>query len=139
MRHSQRRPLGWIGLVALALTGPSCAPAVKLSPVKGQVFFGDKPAEGATVVFHQADGQKDSPTPTGTVKADGSFTLFTHPHGEGAPPGEYVVQVAWYPPNARELDSPKNQLPARYATPLSPLRATVKDGPTQLEPFRIPK
>jgi len=123
--------------VLLALTG--CSSGVKLTPVKGTVLYGDKPAEGATVVFHPKGGGQGTPTPSGTVQADGSFTLRTHPHGDGAPPGEYVVLVTLYPPDARQQENPVNKLPARFANPdQTPLRATVQDGATELEPFKIP-
>jgi hypothetical protein len=117
----------------------SCGSGPKLHPVRGQVFHGDTPAEGATVVFQPKDGPPDGPMPSGTVGPDGSFTLTTHPHGEGAPAGEYFVLVTWYPPDARLQDNPQNKLPEEYGTPSSPLKATVNDGPTELEPFRIPK
>jgi hypothetical protein len=110
-----------------------------LSPVKGQVLHGDQPAAGATVVFHPAGGGQGALTSSGTVGEDGSFTLRTHPHGDGAPPGEYIVLVTWYPPDARQQENPKNKLPARYADlDKTALRATVKDGATELEPFKIP-
>src|SRR5262249_53298392 len=118
----------------------SCGSGPKLHPVTGKVFYGDQPAEGATVVFHPADAKPDAPRPGGTVAADGSFKLSTYPRGEGARAGEYVVAVTWFPPKAREAAASKNRLPERYADPSgSPLRATVKDGPTELEPFRFAK
>ena len=56
------------------------------------------------------------------------------------PAGAYVVLVTWYPPNARELENPKNKLPDVYSRQAdSPLRATVKAGPNELEPFRLTK
>lgn len=112
----------------------------KLYPVKGSVFYGDQPAEGATVVFQPKTQEKDAGSPpSGTVGADGSFTVRTHPHGEGAPPGEYTVLVTWYPENARSLENPKSKLPAKYADPAqTPLKATVGSGPVELEPFKIP-
>jgi hypothetical protein len=123
-------------VVALSGCGGS---GVKLSEVKGKVLHGDQPAAGATVVFQPKGGGQGALVPSGTVRDDGTFTLATHPHGEGAPPGEYVVLVTWYPPDARQQENPKNKLPARYANPeQTPFRATVKDGATELEPFQIP-
>jgi hypothetical protein len=127
--------LAFIGLV------PACSGGgPKLHPVRGKVLFLDQPADGATVVFHPVAGGADAPKPAGQVGADGSFTLTTTPRGAGAPAGEYVVCVAWYPPNARELDNPKNKVPEKYGSPTtSPLRATVKEGSNELEPFRLTK
>ncbi|MCI0702922.1 MAG: hypothetical protein L0241_17740 [Planctomycetia bacterium] len=129
------------GALFLALMVASCtSSAPKLYSVKGQVFHGDAPAEGATVVFQLKNAGPNAPSPSGTVQADGSFTLRTHPYGEGAPSGEYVVLITWYPEDAREQETPKNKLPARYANPdETPLQATVTDQPLELEPFKIPK
>ena len=124
----------------LAISGASCSSGPKLYPVKGQLFYGNEPAEGAQVVFQLRDGGPDALKPSGMVQADGTFTLSTHPHGEGAPPGEYVVLVTWYPADAREQENPRNKLPERYADPsASPLKAAVQNGPTELEPIRISK
>jgi hypothetical protein len=114
--------------------------STKLYPVTGKVFYLDRPAEGATVVFQPVNSGPDSLMPSGTVGPDGTFTLSTHPRGEGAPAGEYVVLITWYPPDAREKEHPKNKLPERYGVATdSTLRATVNQGPTELEPFRLTK
>ena len=114
---------------------------IRLHPVKGQVFYLDKPAAGANVVFQPlGDGPAKDLRPSGKVGSDGSFTLTTHPHGPGAPAGEYVVLVTWYPPNARDVENPVNKLPGKYADATAKLlTATVKDGPTELPPFRLTK
>jgi hypothetical protein len=137
-RPDRRRPFGLILAASAAFFALSCSSGPKLYPVKGKVFHGDTPAEGATVVFHLKGAPANSPTPSGTVGADGSFVLSTYPQGEGAPPGDYVVLVTWFPPNARELENAKNKLPERYGTAASPLTATVRAESNELEPFRIP-
>lgn len=138
-RPLRLRSLGCALAGFLSLLVASCGDGgPTLYPVSGKVEFNGQPAEGATVVLHPADPQ--APKPSGTAGADGTFTLRTHPHGEGAPAGEYAVVVTWYPPNAREVENPKNKLPARYADPAqSGLKATVKAGPTELEPFKLTK
>jgi hypothetical protein len=109
-----------------------------LHPVRGKLLFQNQPADGATVVFHPTDPK--APKPAGRVAADGSFTLSTYPHGEGAPAGDYLVAVTWLPPNARDVENAKNRLPERYAQPgSSTLKATVKAGPNELEPFLLSK
>jgi hypothetical protein len=124
---------------SLALLAASCGGGgPTLHPVSGKVFFNGRPAEGAIVVLHPAD--PNGPKPSATAGADGSFTLSTHPHGEGAPAGDYAVVVTWFPPDAREVDNPRNKLPARYADPAqSGLKATVQAGPTELQPFQLTK
>src|SRR5262249_38273293 len=115
-------------VAALVLLCNACGgKAPKLDPVRGTVLFQQQPATGATVVFQPVNADAKSLTPSGTVAADGSFTLTTYPYGEGAPAGEYVVLVTWYAANARGVEDARNKLPARYAdVSHSPLRATVQ-------------
>ena len=112
---------------------------IELEPVRGQVFFMDQPAEGAKVVFQPASGESANYSmPFGTVGSDGSFTLTTDPHGEGAPAGEYIVLISWHGPNARESNNPRNKLPTKYNDPATPLlKATVKEGQNDLPPFKL--
>lgn len=138
-RTSRLRSLGCTLTGLLSLLVASCGDGgPKLYPVSGKVEFNGQPAEGATVVLHPTD--PNSPKPSGTVGADGSFTLQTHPYGEGAPAGDYAVIITWYPPNSRGVENPKSKLPPRYADPTqSGLKATVQAGPTELELFKLTK
>ena len=126
-----------------SLTGFSaCGPSgPELHSVQGRVFFMDQSAAGAQVVFHPTGGAaSQGALANGAVKPDGSFTLSTYPHGEGARAGEYEVLVTWFPENARELDNPQNKLPAKYSRHGdAQLKATVKAGENKLEPFRLTK
>lgn len=125
-------------LLVLALAGCG-ASGPKLYPVSGSVLVGDQPAEGATVVFQPKGSEPGAPIPSGTVGADGKFRISTHPFGDGAPAGEYMVLVTWYPPDGRSQDNPKNRLPATFSDPQqTPFRATVEARATELEPFRVP-
>ena len=130
-----------VGVAVAALAAASCGGGgPKLHPVKGSVLYQEKPAVGATVVFQPVNSTPESLMPSGTVGPDGTFTLKTPQHGDGAPAGEYVVVITLYPPNAREMREPQSLLPARYGNPVdSPLRATVSAGNNQLEPFRLTK
>jgi hypothetical protein len=121
--------------------------SAKLYPVKGKVLFKGQPAEGAQVVFRpvaeNAPGGSppaaSQPSPFGDVKADGTFTLRTEPGGEGAPVGDYNVMISWYTrTNPEDPLSSKSKLPAKYADQTNPvLKATVKEGTNELEPYDL--
>ncbi|HVK07850.1 MAG TPA: hypothetical protein VM597_03630 [Gemmataceae bacterium] len=120
--------------------GPGCsAGGPTLHPVRGTVLFNEQPAEGATVILDPVAAAVGTAKPSGVVKADGTFSVQTHPLGEGAPAGEYVVLITWYPPGARGLENPKNKLPAKYGDPGgTPVpKITVRPGRNDLEPFRL--
>ena len=145
-RHSVPRSARLGTLAALAVAFAGCSDGgPKLYRVTGQVFYEDKPAEGATVVFHPVNAAGEALLPGGTVGKDGTFTLNTYPHGEGAPEGEYVVLVTWFDaaPTPKEGEEqsdtpPKSKLPVRYAdVKQSGLKATVKPGENTIEPFRL--
>jgi hypothetical protein len=135
--------LRWFAVVPMAglvFVGPACSPAgPKLHPVRGSVLFNDQPAEGATVILDPVGTYDVGAKPTGVVGADGAFTVQTHPHGDGAPAGEYAVLVTWYPPGSRGLDNPKNKLAAKYGDPaLTPVpKIIVQPGRNDLEPVRL--
>jgi len=124
------------GLIACA----SCAKRdsrVPVYPVRGQVLVGDKPARNAFVVFHPegADGPQ-ALRPYGHAAADGSFKLTTFEADDGAPAGEYQVSVVWLADVGGE--DPPDQLKGRYRNPSSSrLKATVKEQPNELTPFKL--
>lgn len=72
----------------------SSPPGSTVYPVKGQVFFKGKPAEGAVVTFHP-EGNPTARVLQGVVRADGSFALTTTTAGDGAAPGKYAVCLSW--------------------------------------------
>jgi hypothetical protein len=134
------RPLVIIAFGA-ALAGCNTSP-IKLYPVKGKVLFRDQPAEGAKVVFLPAgeeNAQYRGARPAATVAADGSFEMQTEPYGVGAPLGDYVVLITWFPPrDENPNNNPKNKLPNKYGDPSnSRLMASVKEGENKLDPFML--
>jgi hypothetical protein len=111
--------------------------------VRGQVFANDRPAAHALVTFHPIDdNMPEAVHPTATVDDSGNFTLTSFTAGDGAPAGEYRVTVVRYlavksRPGAEDYDT-RNFLPDRYAKlETSELRATVKKGKNELEPFKL--
>jgi hypothetical protein len=62
----------------------------KLAKVSGKVTLDGKALDGATVVFHPAEGGRPA---TGLTGADGHFTLTTYTSGDGAQIGEHKVVI----------------------------------------------
>lgn len=126
-------------LVVVVLTGCS-SKGPELAPVEGVVTLDGTPLEGATVLFHPADGGKPA---TGTTDAQGKFTLTTQNLGEGAQVGMNNVSVS----KEKKAESPANveegeivdvnlETPPKYASPkLSGLSVDVQPGmpPVTLE------
>ena len=127
-----------VAAAAVGFAGCTKSP-IKLYPVKGKVLFQEQPAEGAQIVFQPTQGATpQSPLAYGTVESDGAFALHTDPYGNGAAAGDYVVMVTWYAAHPRDPEKKFNRLPAKYADPATPLvKATVKEGSNDLEPFRL--
>lgn len=137
--------VGRVSLATVILLFSSCGSAAgpKLHPVSGQVFYEDQPAVGATVVFHPLTTTTGEYRPGAVVGEDGTYTLRTYPHGDGAPEGDYVVLVTWFenpPPGKGDRGEVKSRLPIRYSDrDKSGLKATVKSGSNVIEPFRLAK
>ena len=93
-----------IVVVALLLLGiTSCGSGRKpCFPVKGEVFVGkDKarvPATGAKVSFYPVGARASDFRPsTAIVNDKGTFYVTTHEPGDGAPAGDYTINIEWRP------------------------------------------
>jgi hypothetical protein len=113
-----------------------------LVPVTGRVLVDGKPAAGAAVVFHPADGTGDGTHPVAQVDANGEFQLTTIRSGDGAVPGEYRVTLTRYvsAPRRKGIEGEeapaRNLIPDKYARADStPLTATIRAGAN--DPVRI--
>jgi hypothetical protein len=138
------RRLAFVLLAALAAgacTSQGTDRGKPVQPVRGKVFVQKVPAAGVFVLFVPVNepANPTEPRPRAEVKDDGSFTLSTYGDGDGAPAGEYIVVVTWpgkVLPDGRE--EPPDKLFGRYAdAQRSKLRATVKDGKNELDPFQL--
>ena len=109
-----------------------------LYPVNGQVLLADgKPLTGGSLRFIPTQGGLPA---SGKIGSDGTFTLKTKSR-DGAAPGQYKVRIE---PSQELLakkgrSAPKLPFAAKYREydGETGLTATVKAGPTQLEPFRL--
>src|SRR5262245_59067720 len=92
----------FIPFVILLLCLASCGDPKRPHPVSGQVFFRDKPAEGAVVTF-VPEGNDDAKAarPAGVVGPDGGFRLSTRGTFDGAPVGRYAVTIFYLSPEKK--------------------------------------
>lgn len=117
-----------------------------LAPVTGKCFVQDKPAVNAQVIFHPVNRTAEwegAFNPHGTVQADGGFQLSTYRPNDGAPPGEYKVQITWYHNEKSKSQDPESssgatdRLGGRYSAEKTTLKAVVNADQPVLEPFDL--
>lgn len=124
----------------LAISG--CGEArVPVYPVTGKVTYQGKVPAGASVALHAVNGGVEGVAPTGRVNEDGSFEITVYEPGDGAPEGDYVATIQWFKvvrdPAGGGAPGP-NVLPKKYASAVtSPIKVSVKGGPTEIEPITI--
>ena len=132
------RPWRLVAALILALVCQACGSRSRVYPVQGSVFYEGKPAHKAIVfLIPLTPSTTSKDRPMGRVDKDGNFTITTA-RSNGDPSGEYVVTIFWKyatgPGDSDEVDL----LPPRYMDPQqSELRATVKPGNNNLEPFQL--
>lgn len=114
-------------------------------PVSDSVTLKGVPVAGAAVSFQATDGSRSS---IGITDESGRYELTTFVRGDGAVPGDYRLAISKftqavvesktvdgkYDPPAGPIPEPKNELPAKYASPdKSGLESTVADGPNKAD------
>lgn len=137
----------WL-LLAAVLCCPSCSGG--LNTVRGKVLYDGKPIKGAVVALHPKGGDSVAALrPTGVTDENGVFVLSTQKDA-GAAAGDYEVTVLWYDAPPAPVDKPAqlpqgmpvrpDRLKGRYSDPAkSGLKATIKPGANELEPFNLEK
>jgi hypothetical protein len=136
------RTIARLALLSLALVPLACSSngaQIPVFPVRGEVFVGGKPADGAVVHLHPRDPLKCPPA-YATVKPDGSFKTTTYRDDDGAAAGDYVVTVVWRPERKDENETivGPDRLRDRYSQPgKSALKATVTTGENVLPRFDL--
>lgn len=113
-------------------------PPCPVFPATGTVVVGQVVPAGAQVVLHPKGAElPDNVLPMATVRGDGSFVLTTFRAGDGAPEGEYVATVQWFPVS-EEGAAGRNALPERYSSvDQSPLVVSIRPGVNRLPPFEV--
>jgi len=116
-------------------------PRVPVFPVTGKVTFKGKPAEGAQVVLFAVNSANAAElAPSGKVGKDGTFSLTAYEPGDGAPDGDYVATISWRKMVVGDggAAAGPNVIPAKYGSAAtSPVKVSVKGGPTQIPPIAI--
>ncbi len=150
-----------VAALVLASFCAGCGEDHGLYAVHGKVRYKGQPANGATVIFHREGGSpvpadKELPVATGTVDAQGDFTLTSGDWGDGALPGNYKVLVVWHDSEAfNKLDKAErtklenrygrdrarhslDRLQGYYSNTEKPLlHAEIKSQPNDLPPFEL--
>jgi hypothetical protein len=125
IRPTNRQSLILVWLWAAALptgcgTNKGQPAPPQLVPVSGRVVYKGKPVPmvGISFIPEEAKGVRGFQASGGT-KADGTFTLQTHPYGPGAAPGRYTVTLA---------SEARGQFPEKYGDfSQSPLKVEIKE------------
>jgi hypothetical protein len=125
----------WLCGAALVLAGSGCGPDTdEKVPVRGTVFYHDRPLAGGTIVF-TPDPERGGrgPLALGEVGQDGTYTLQTEGR-PGAVIGCHRVTIA-----PAKTDSPPDfPLPRRYSDPEhSGLNREVQPGKPNVIDFHL--
>jgi len=131
-------------LMAFAVTFAGCGRAgrPKTVPVSGKVLVNGKAVEGVSLSFHTVGATPENSIPSiARSRADGTFAVSSFLPNDGMPPGEYVVTVAW-PERYEKIGEQEfpvgDRLNGAYAMKeKTPLRVTIREGDTQLDPFDL--
>jgi hypothetical protein len=112
------RRFNWVLLAPLFLGVPACdrSGVGTTYPVSGKVTMEKTPLTAGLVTFipHKEKGNTSRFSPTGSIGADGTYTLTTEGK-TGAPPGWYKVTVTTnVPPSGTEISKPAVTVPPKY-------------------------
>lgn len=122
---------------------------VLTAPVSGRVLVDGKPAAGAVVVLHPAEGTlaagAEKLRPMGRSDDTGEFALGTWESSDGAPAGTWKATVEWYAAEGatanadpESSDAQVDRLGGAYADPdTSPLSLNIPAGGVALPPFEL--
>jgi hypothetical protein len=112
---------------------------IEVFPVTGKVTFAGQTPTGAQIVLHAVSRTEPCDVaPSATVNSDGTFAISAYEAGDGAPVGDYVATVHWFKILPKEGTAGPNVIPAAYTSAkTSPIKISVKDGPTTVPPIVI--
>ena len=110
--------------------------------VTGTVIVdGQPPMSSVQLTCHPTQGMNTKfPATTNAISdPDGKFAFSTYESGDGVPPGEYIVTIAWreFNPVQMSFGGP-DRLNGRYSDPAkSEIKLTVTDSPIDLGELQL--
>ncbi len=98
-----------------------CDRGPSLVPVEGRVTYNGKPVVPGAIFFEPTEGAAGSQMRASSLlQIDGSYTLRSYPHGDGAVPGDYRVYL--------QLGHGNQELSKLTDSTHSPLAATIPEA-----------
>lgn len=94
--------------------------------VSGTVYLDGEPHGPATLMLYPVEGM--SPTVTGAVAADGTYTLTTYNDGDGAPPGDYSASLTSGSAGDGDMTDPAVAMAAMSGPLGEPISITIPAG-----------
>ena len=115
-----------ITLLSLVLVSFGCGGGPKMNEVSGKITInGQVPTNMLEILFIPVEANKLG-TANGGTDANGSYKLFYPGGKQGAPAGEYDVEITVMPDSVGEGQK-EIRIPSKYNTKTT-LKATVKPG-----------
>jgi len=106
-------------------------------PVSGRILVNGQPADGADITFyHAGDWGKDTIIPIARTGEDGTFALSTYGTKDGAPVGEYEVEITW-PAYRHGREIGPDKLGGKFKRAISGLKSSIQADTTELPPFEL--
>jgi serine/threonine-protein phosphatase CPPED1 len=144
-RRAERFLFYFTAAGVLLIVGGCGDKQIRRYPVHGSVNVDNKPVEGVMVIFCPVGGPEElqNKRPQGVTGPDGKFQLTTLTKDDGAPAGEYKIIAQWFDKIGtdkfgRPSVDGEDRLKSKYMNlEKSELKATVKEGATDLPPFEL--
>jgi hypothetical protein len=141
-KRTKRSIVGLGLLAATALTGCAPTPDWEIThPTTGKVIFKGKPLADVELSFFPEDKSfPESIRPRAKTAADGTFVIWTHAQGDGAPAGSYKVTLIHnaVATSKNTIVAKPNDLPIKYAMrDTTDVSVQIVAGNNELQAFEL--